>query len=65
MTDPTLCFDLWTIRKLENDDFDQAHWHFPGLMDQLTVDASPDRRNDRRKTVMNDSWDQYQTDRGE
>jgi hypothetical protein len=26
MCNPTLCYDLWTIRQLSSDDFGQEHW---------------------------------------
>ncbi len=28
MTNTDLCFDMWTVRKIANDDFGQDHWHF-------------------------------------
>ena len=61
MVDPTLCFDVWMIRKLENDDFGQAHRYFLGSMAHSIIEPFPDRQN----AIVNDSWDLYQTDRGE
>ena len=28
MTNPDLCYDIWTVRKVAHDDFGQGHWHF-------------------------------------
>jgi hypothetical protein len=36
MTNPDLCFDIWTVRKVAHDDFGQGHWHFNDHINFLT-----------------------------
>jgi len=85
MTNPDLCFDVWTIRKVANDDFGREYWHFDDVVNYLNdnctgetfdesndEDSSTDNDNQtnwkdyyyNRKSITDDSWDQYRTYRG-
>ena len=69
MTNPELCSDLWSIRKITNSGFDREYWHFDDLVDYTS--ETTDRDNDeesmnwkedsstRRSRGTNDSWEQY------
>ena len=69
MTNPELCSDLWTIRKIANSGFDREYWHFDDLVDYS--DASDHKNSDeeaakwgedsnlRRHRRMTDGWDPH------
>jgi hypothetical protein len=68
MTNPSFCFDVWTIRKLANEVFDHEYWHFNDNCESETFDEeystdSDDRINWKdyyyRKKGLDDSWNQY------
>jgi hypothetical protein len=51
MTDPNLCFDAWTIRKVPNDDFGQDHWDYDDETDYQNVDNSDDNDDDYNRAI--------------
>lgn len=71
MTNPELCSDLWTIRKIANSGFDREYWHFDDLVDYSDVsdhrnsdDESMNRKEDwnlrrRRHRRLADGWEQH------
>ena len=68
MTNPSFCFDVWTIRKLVNEIFDPEYWHFNDNCELETFDEkystdSDDKINWKdyyyRKKSLDDSWNQY------
>lgn len=46
MTNPQLCFDLWTIRQIANDDFGQDDWDQDDSVDLHPNDQIPPDDND-------------------
>ena len=40
MTNPDLCFDMWTIRKVANSDFGREYWHFDDMVNYLNADCT-------------------------
>jgi hypothetical protein len=55
MTNPDLCFDVWTIRKVANSDFDREYWHFDDLVDYLSDSC-------KIETVDENNEEEYLTD---
>jgi hypothetical protein len=79
MTNPNLCFDMWTIRKVANSNFGREYWHFDDLGCTIeTVDEGDDEENStdsddktnrrysyyHRKCFLDDSWEQYRNYEG-
>ena len=58
MTNTNLCFDAWTVRQIENDDFEQEHWDNDDSDDyeHLDEDSLDDEENN---TVI----EQFENDR--
>ena len=57
MTNSELCFDLWTVRHIANDDFGQDHWDQDDSVDLHPNDQIPpdDEQNEA-------SIEKYQND---
>ncbi|CAF1035104.1 unnamed protein product [Rotaria magnacalcarata] len=51
MTNPDFCFDVWTVRKLTNDDFGQDHWSYDD--NDKYID------NDQTQNPVNPNTDDY------
>lgn len=52
MTDPNLCFDVWTVRHLENDDFGQDHWDNDDSVDYRGQDENDDDSDDNGPDIQ-------------
>ncbi|CAF0921579.1 unnamed protein product [Adineta ricciae] len=77
MTDPNLCFDLWTIRRISNDSFGREYWHFDDIVNYLN-ENSVDNEEEQylsdsehelmwkdyrsRKNAFRYSWGEYRKD---
>jgi len=64
MTDPDLCFDVWTIRKVANSDFSRDYWHFDDLVDYLsdcTIETFNENNQEEYPTDSNNqtNWRDY------
>jgi hypothetical protein len=55
MTNPDLCFDIWTIRKVKNSDFGREYWHFDDLVNYLNTGCTIE-------TVDENNEEEYSTD---
>jgi len=65
MTNSDLCFDVWTIRKVANNDFGREYWHFDDFVnyrpDDCTVEPT-DEKNDEEYLTDRDNpknWRDY------
>jgi hypothetical protein len=62
MANPDLCFDVWTIRKVANDDFGQEHWYSNDLVDYLGDKYGIETLDDEDYSTDNESqmnWKDY------
>ncbi|CAF4072604.1 unnamed protein product [Adineta steineri] len=74
LTNSDFCFDVWTIRKVLNDDFDREYWHFDDIVNYLNNDCIDNtdeeylNDNDRqidweayynRTNITNILWNEY------
>ncbi|CAF4106525.1 unnamed protein product [Adineta steineri] len=74
LTNSDFCFDVWTIRKVLNDDFDREYWHFDDIVNYLNDDCIDNtdeeylNDNDRqidweayynRTNITNILWNEY------
>ena len=77
MTDPNLCFDLWTIRRISNDSFGREYWHFDDIVNYLNESSVENEKEEylsdsehelmwtdyrSRKNAFRYSWDEYRKD---
>ncbi|CAF0856504.1 unnamed protein product [Adineta steineri] len=51
MTDPNLCFDMWTVRQLASDDFGQDHWDNYDSVDYHYEEQDPDGNEEPNRGI--------------
>lgn len=58
MTNPDLCFDLWTVRQITNDDFGQDGWDQDDSVDYHPNDQIEEQTDEQSSA----SIEKYQND---